>query len=140
MTGQLLQETRHGKLVRDGIPAIIRARGGTPLTRIAGPREYQALLRAKLTEEAGEAATADHQELAGELADVLEVVAAIADDAGLSPDELEAVRAAKTATRGGFGARIVWMGNEGELAAEMSWPRLSAPYTPDCPADLEAGQ
>jgi predicted house-cleaning noncanonical NTP pyrophosphatase (MazG superfamily) len=126
-----------GKLVRDGIPGIIQARGGVPLTRVAEPSEYTALLRAKLTEEAGEAAAADPHELAGELGDVLEVVSAIADDAGLSPRQLEAARAAKAASRGGFAGRIVWMGNEGEPgpSAAAHWPAV-----PGRAAPLEAGQ
>jgi predicted house-cleaning noncanonical NTP pyrophosphatase (MazG superfamily) len=121
-----------GKLVRDGIPGIIRARGGEPLTRVAEPGEYTVLLRAKLAEEASEAAAASCHELAGELADVLEIVSAIADDAGLSPRDLEAVRAMKAASRGGFGGRVVWMGNEGEpgQAAAAGHAR----------AELEAGQ
>jgi predicted house-cleaning noncanonical NTP pyrophosphatase (MazG superfamily) len=129
-----------GKLVRDGIPGIVRARGGMPLTRVAEPSEYAALLRAKLTEEAGEAAAAGRHELAGELADVLEVVTAIADDAGLSPQDLEAARAAKAASRGGFAGRIVWTGNEGEpaLAHAAHWPW--GPTVPSRAAHLEAGQ
>lgn len=129
-----------GKLVRDGIPGIIQARGGVPLTRVAEPGEYTALLRAKLTEEAGEAAPPTLNELAGELADVLEIVSAIADDAGLSPRDLEAARAAKAASRGGFAGPIVWMGNEGEpaLSVAVHWP--TGPAVPGRAAPLEAGQ
>jgi predicted house-cleaning noncanonical NTP pyrophosphatase (MazG superfamily) len=103
-----------GKLVRDGIPGLIRARGGQPLTRIAGHEEYRELLRDKLREEAGEAAEANPGELAGELADVLEVVDAIARDAGISHKQLEWLQDAKRAERGGFAGRVVWMGNRGE--------------------------
>lgn len=115
-----------GKLVRDGIPDIIRAQGGVPLTRTAQPGEYTALLRAKLREEAAEAAEAGPRELAGELADVLEVVIAIADDAGLSPGQLEATREATAAIRGRFTQRIVWMGNEGEPGAGVPGAQLEA--------------
>ncbi len=107
-----------GKLVRDNIPAIIRSRGQMPRTRLAPPQEYTELLRAKLREEAAEAAEADSQGLVGELADVLEVVAAIAHDAGLPLEELETTRAAKAAERGGFTKGIVWMGNEPERDRE----------------------
>jgi predicted house-cleaning noncanonical NTP pyrophosphatase (MazG superfamily) len=71
-----------GKLVRDQIPAIIAARGGVPVTRTAEAEEYRQLLRDKLAEEVGEAASAGPGDLAGELADVLEAVAAIAAEAG----------------------------------------------------------
>lgn len=49
-------------------------------------------------------------------ADVLEVVDAIAASAGISLEELLQAKAAKAAERGGFTARVVWMGNEGEPA------------------------
>ncbi|WP_245679237.1 nucleoside triphosphate pyrophosphohydrolase [Actinomadura hibisca] len=95
---------RTEKLVRDRIPDIIRAGGRTPDTRVAPSGEYAALLRAKLYEEAGEyTATGDP----AELADVLEVVHALAALHGLSPDDLEEQRAAKAAARGGFTDRIV---------------------------------
>lgn len=105
-----------GKLVRDRIPDIIRAKDWVPLIRVAGPCEYGQMLRDKLVEEAQEGAEADREELTGELADVLEVVAAIAADAGITPEQLEAARAAKAAERGAFREGIVWMGNEGEPA------------------------
>lgn len=104
------------KLVRDGIPEVIRAKGGVPIVRVAGAAEYSGLLRDKLREEAGEAAAADRGELAGELADVLEVVSAIAADAGITPEVLAHVQAVKAAERGGFADGVVWLGNEGEPA------------------------
>jgi predicted house-cleaning noncanonical NTP pyrophosphatase (MazG superfamily) len=115
-----------GKLVRDGIPGIITARGDVPLTRIAEPADYRVLLRAKLAEEAREAAEASPAGLADELADVLEVVDAIAADAGISREELGQAREAKLAERGGFGGRVVWMGNEGEPAPARQLTGLSA--------------
>lgn len=45
------------------------------------------------------------------LAGVLEVVLALADDLGVGCDQLERIRAAKAAERGGFAERIVWAGN-----------------------------
>jgi predicted house-cleaning noncanonical NTP pyrophosphatase (MazG superfamily) len=98
-----------GKLVRDRIPDIIRARGQLPVIRTAGTGEYRALLREKLAEETSEfLASADDPE---ELAEVLEVVRALACDLGVSPGALEQVRAAKAAERGGFAERLVWCGN-----------------------------
>jgi predicted house-cleaning noncanonical NTP pyrophosphatase (MazG superfamily) len=93
------------KLVRDRIPQLIRAEGGVPRVRVAGTAEYRALLRAKLTEEVEEFLAAGVVE---ELADVLEVVLALADELGFGGEELERVRAAKKAERGGFAGRVVW--------------------------------
>ncbi|MCY0932159.1 nucleoside triphosphate pyrophosphohydrolase [Streptomyces sp. H27-H1] len=55
--------------------------------------------------EAHEAATPE------ELADILEVAYALAADLGVSPEQLENIRAAKASQRGGFTKRIVWTGN-----------------------------
>lgn len=100
-----------GKLVRDRIPEIICGRGGDPVVRVADPAEYRALLRAKLVEEAGEVLTADEVSVAEELADVLEVIHAMAAELGFGFGQVEKVRVAKAAERGGFGGRIVWEGN-----------------------------
>ncbi|MWK40276.1 hypothetical protein GEV43_44245 [Actinomadura sp. J1-007] len=86
------------------MPDIIRNGGREPETRIANDPEYKALLRAKLYEEAGEYITGGDPE---ELADVLEVVQALAAVHGLGPADLEEMRAAKSAERGGFNDRVV---------------------------------
>jgi predicted house-cleaning noncanonical NTP pyrophosphatase (MazG superfamily) len=93
----------HKKLVRDKIPEIIEAAGRTAETRILSSAEYDEELRRKLLEEAAEAATSDDTT---ELADVLEVVYALAEQAGLSRDELEKLRADKEAERGAFTQKI----------------------------------
>lgn len=100
------------KLVRDRIPEIIRSHGGEPVVRTADAGEYRHRLWAKLTEETGEfLAAEDASEALEELADVLEVVHALAAELGSTPEALEAHRAAKAAARGGFRDRIVWSGN-----------------------------
>src|SRR6185437_1739141 len=98
-----------GKLVRDKIPEIIRANGEVPYTWVAEGAEYQRLLLAKLSEEVLEFIASDSDPL--ELADVLEVVMALADDLGIGQEELERLRAEKAAERGGFAKGIVWSGN-----------------------------
>jgi predicted house-cleaning noncanonical NTP pyrophosphatase (MazG superfamily) len=103
--------TDKGKLIRDKVPQIIRVQGVEPIVRIAGDAEYRQLLRAKLVEEAEEVATADDAHTPEELADVIEVVLALAADLGIDADGLEKLRAAKAAERGSFTERIVWRGN-----------------------------
>lgn len=98
------------KLVRDRIPEIIRAAGLNPVVRIADVTEYRRLLRAKLVEEVDEFLRSDDDP--EELADIAEVVRALAATAGLDADGLEKIRAAKAAERGGFTDRVVWAGNE----------------------------
>jgi predicted house-cleaning noncanonical NTP pyrophosphatase (MazG superfamily) len=95
---------RTEKLVRDRIPEIIRDAGGLPESRVAGQEEHAALLRAKLNEEAGEYAASGDP---AELADLLEVIHALAALHGITPAELEEHRATKAAARGGFSRRLV---------------------------------
>ncbi len=106
--------TSNGKLIRDKVPQLIRARGGEPIVRTANAAEYRELLRAKLTEEVGEVLAADDADAPEELADVLEVVLALAADLGLNASQLEELRMAKAAKRGDFANRIVWSGNIGD--------------------------
>jgi len=46
-----------------------------------------------------------------ELADVLEVLLALADDLGVDRDQLEKLRTTKALELGGFAGQIVWSGN-----------------------------
>ncbi|MEU5883387.1 nucleoside triphosphate pyrophosphohydrolase [Spirillospora sp. NPDC047279] len=92
------------KLVRDRIPEIIERAGRTPEARVAEDGEFETFLRAKLYEEAGEYVSSGDP---AELADILEVVHALAAVHGLDQAELEHLRAAKAAERGGFTARLV---------------------------------
>jgi predicted house-cleaning noncanonical NTP pyrophosphatase (MazG superfamily) len=95
------------KLVRDKIPEIIRDSGAEPVTWVAGAAEYRGLLRAKLVEEVDEFLASEDP---NELADVLEVLLALANDLGVDRDHLEMLRASKAFERGGFADRIVWSG------------------------------
>ena len=91
------------KLVRDGIPEIIQKSGKEPVIRILGAEEYTGCLHRKLDEEVVEF----HQEKNGEeLADILEVVFALAADLGISREMLMEVYDEKHQQRGGFAKRI----------------------------------
>ena len=97
-----------GKLVRDKIPQIIEASGETPITRILERDEYLACLEAKLDEEVREFHESKEPE---ELADILEVVYALAEAYGCSREQLLDIYTKKNAARGGFEKRIYWIGN-----------------------------
>ncbi|MEU8543008.1 nucleoside triphosphate pyrophosphohydrolase [Streptomyces sp. NPDC048717] len=103
--------SKPGKLVRDRIPQIIRADGLEPVTYVADREEYRSRLRDKLGEEVAEFLEADEESAPGELADVLEVVRALAAELGVDAARLEKLREAKASSRGGFTERIVWTGN-----------------------------
>jgi predicted house-cleaning noncanonical NTP pyrophosphatase (MazG superfamily) len=96
----------HHKLVRDQIPQIIAADGGRPVTRVLDQAGYRAALRAKLLEEAHEAQEAPDGRLASELADVLEVLKALAAAYDMSWDEVVSEADRKRVERGGFDDRI----------------------------------
>ncbi|MEW1735592.1 nucleoside triphosphate pyrophosphohydrolase [Nocardia beijingensis] len=100
--------TVRGKLVRDHIPEIIRSDGREPSTRTAEADEYRILLRRKLVEEVEEFLQSEDAE---EIADILEVLLALAAERGLTAADLEGIRQRKYEERGGFSARIVWLGN-----------------------------
>ena len=95
------------KLIRDHLPAIMRAQGLAVFDRRLGEAEFIAALKDKLLEEAQEAhEAAAPAELVDELADVMEVIQALASASGVNLDDVEARRQAKRAERGGFEARV----------------------------------
>jgi predicted house-cleaning noncanonical NTP pyrophosphatase (MazG superfamily) len=94
--------TEFGKLVRDKIPDLISAEGQTPIVKVLPVAELRPALLANLAEEAAEAAAASELELPEELADVLEVVRALAGVLGLSMQEIGQLADEKRQRRGGF--------------------------------------
>lgn len=97
------------KLVRDRIPEIIEKQGEKPVYRILNPEEYTRCLEEKLDEEVREF-HADRN--IGELADILEVLIALADDLGYSEEKLMDVRRKKQEERGSFQKRIFLISKE----------------------------
>jgi predicted house-cleaning noncanonical NTP pyrophosphatase (MazG superfamily) len=96
----------YDKLVRDHIPEIIRAAGHHPVTRVLDHPAYQVALLDKLVEEAHEARQTPTGHLAAELADVLEVLQAIAAAHDLPWDHIVATATGKRTERGAFTARL----------------------------------
>jgi predicted house-cleaning noncanonical NTP pyrophosphatase (MazG superfamily) len=99
--------SKPGKLVRDKIPDFIRSDGLEPIIHTANPDEYAERLRDKLREEVAEFLDSDTD--VEELADIIEVVYALAELAGASREQLEALRAAKAKSNGAFADRLVWV-------------------------------
>ena len=93
----------HHKLVRDRIPEIIEASGKTCTTRVLPEEEYLAALDMKLQEELNEYQADKSME---ELADLLEVMMAVAEARGHTFAKVEALRREKAEKRGGFRERI----------------------------------
>ncbi len=95
---------QYNKLVRDKISTIIKAKGQVAVTHIATPEEYDQKVREKLSEEVKEFLASNNPE---ELADILEVIYAIAGRMGHTKHTLEAVREKKANERGGFEEGII---------------------------------
>lgn len=94
----------YNKLVRDEIPQIIADSGGKAEFRILSQEEYLHHLEAKLDEEVGEY---HRDKCAEELADILEVVYALASAIGCSREELESLYQKKHDARGGFDKKLL---------------------------------
>ena len=93
----------YNKLVRDKILQVIESNNQIPQSRILDESEYLDELHKKLFEEVNEFVEQDDKE---ELADVLEVLYAIAKYKNIDLDEVEKIRLAKVEKRGAFEKRI----------------------------------
>lgn len=96
------------KLVRDKIPEIIRAKGESCVTRVAGNnRVFFEFLFKKLEEEKAEFLAADRAHLLEECADMHEVICAQAELFGFTREELLRAADKKREERGGFSKRVI---------------------------------
>ena len=96
--------TRYDKLVRDGVPAAIEASGDTYSVHRASDEEFLNKLREKLQEEVNEFSI---QPSINELADILEVLYALAEQMGASASTLDGARVDKARRLGSFRDRII---------------------------------
>ena len=99
----------YNKLVRDKIPQIIREQGEVSRIRILDREAYKTCLERKLDEEVAEFHRDQNLE---ELADILEVLYALAEEMGATREELMEVYQKKHDSRGGFRERIFLISKE----------------------------
>ena len=99
----MMEVITYNKLVRDRIPEIIEKDGKTCETEVLSDDDYLVMLDAKLDEEL----TEYHQDKnIEELADLMEVIYAVAEARGYSIEQLESVRKEKAEKRGSFKDKI----------------------------------
>lgn len=100
-------EKIYNKLVRDKIPEIIEKNGGKPFARILDDKEYKTELEKKLYEEYNEVLnTKNSEERIEELADMLEIISALAKLENKSLDDVIKVADVKAIKRGKFDKKI----------------------------------
>ena len=100
-------EKVYNKLVRDRIPEIIVGNGGEPFTRILDDKEYKEELEKKLNEEYQEVLGAtESNDRIEELADMVEIIDALANLEGKCLDDVIEVQKQKKLKRGGFQKKI----------------------------------
>ena len=102
--GVAVSTIQYNKLVRDRIPEIIEASGERCVCATLSDEEYLAKLDEKLNEELAEYQESKSME---ELADLQEVIRAVAVARGSSIEEVEALRRDKAVKRGGFEKKIL---------------------------------
>jgi predicted house-cleaning noncanonical NTP pyrophosphatase (MazG superfamily) len=97
----------YNKLVRDRIPEIIEKTGKKFTTRILDYKEYIKELKTKSFEELNEYIDAENdKDAVEELADLLEIIHALAECHGANIEQVEQVRQEKEEKRGGFKDKI----------------------------------
>lgn len=97
----------YNKLVRDLIPEIIEKDGKNCSTRILNDEDYAKELKKKMYEELEEYMEAENNEEAlEELADVLELMHALAKVHGSDISTVEKIREQKQMKRGGFDDKV----------------------------------
>lgn len=99
-----MRSIKYNKLVRDRIPDIIEASGKQCVYATLSDEEYLKMLDEKLNEELQEYQESKSME---ELADLLEVMMAVATARGSSFEDVEQIRVEKAEKRGAFARKIL---------------------------------
>ncbi len=99
-------ERKYNKLVRDKIPNIIKEQGETPVVRTLDKIEYKNELEKKLYEEYKEVIESAGDERIEELADMLEVIRALAKLESKDLNDVIATADKKNEKRGAFEEKI----------------------------------
>lgn len=99
-------ERIYNKLVSDKIPNIIKEKKETPVLKILDDLEYKEAVEKKLYEEYKEVIEASGEDRVEELADVLEIIKALAKLENKNLEDVIEVANKKVDKRGGFEGKI----------------------------------
>jgi predicted house-cleaning noncanonical NTP pyrophosphatase (MazG superfamily) len=131
------EEIEYNKLVRDGIPDLIKSRGESAEVVPLSGEALLTALRQKLVEESYEVADAKGEELIGELADVQEVIDGIRDAVGITAEQVDAEQERKRGRRGGFRQGFMLRKTSTPHTLVTRLPEVSSPEFPAySPLDL----
>ena len=100
----------HQKLIRDGIPEIMKTSGNEYKTKVLNKVEFEKQLKKKLVEESKELSKAPKEDLLNELADVLELTKSISSYYKIPFSKVDNFQKQKRRKRGGFKKRLflIW--------------------------------
>lgn len=96
----------YNKLVRDNIPKIINDQGKTPILKVLDDVEYKEELEKKLYEEYLEVVESSYSTRIEELADMIEVISALAKLEDKTLKDVIAVADKKRKERGSFDKKV----------------------------------
>jgi predicted house-cleaning noncanonical NTP pyrophosphatase (MazG superfamily) len=98
----------YNKLVRDGIPEIIKKEGKNVSARILSDDEFVSELYKKIKEEAIELSEAEGDQAATmkEIGDIYEVIDALIDSLSLDREEINRIKNERKENRGAFKKKI----------------------------------
>ena len=96
----------YNKLVRDNIPNIIQSKGEEAIVRILDDVDYKNELEKKLLEEYNEVLESSNEQRIEELADMLEVIRALAKLENKTLEDVIECANAKSEKRGAFERRV----------------------------------
>ena len=103
---EIKMERVYNKLVRDKIPNIIEEKGETPVIKVLNENDYKKELEKKLYEEYKEVIEAIGDERIEELADMLEVIRALAILENKNLNDVIDIADKKNKKRGAFDEKI----------------------------------
>ncbi len=99
-------ERIYNKLVRDNIPDIIKNKGEEPITKNLNEKDYKQELEKKLYEEYKEVIESYGEDRIEELADMIEVIRALAKLENKELKDVVSIADEKSKKRGAFNNRI----------------------------------
>ena len=103
---EIKMERVYNKLVRDKIPNIIEEKGENPVIKVLNENDYKKELEKKLYEEYKEVIEASGDERIEELADMLEVIRALASLENKNLNDIIDIADKKNKKRGAFDEKI----------------------------------